>query len=158
MLPIFRVVLDTNYLMSAMLSSRGASAKLIDWLTRDEEYFQLLVSQSIWDEYRTVANWLIPHTRQREKARILQVLLSQSEHVLPAINLTICPDPSDNRFLECAVAGHADYLVTKNIRHFPRGEFAGVKIVRIGAFLERLENAEQSRRRPGQYAIRVRLE
>jgi uncharacterized protein len=29
-------------------------------------------------------------------------------------------DPHDNKFLECADAAHADYLVTGNQRHFPR--------------------------------------
>jgi hypothetical protein len=41
--------------MSSILNARGAPAKLIDWLTRAEDYFQLLVSQPIWDEYSSVA-------------------------------------------------------------------------------------------------------
>jgi uncharacterized protein len=136
---IFRVVIDTNHIMSAILSARGASAKLIEWMTREEDFFRLLISQPIWDEYRTVADWLIPQERQDEKERILRVLLTQSEWFAPEIRLNVCTDPSDNRFLECAVAGGADYLVTKNIRHFPPKEYAGVKIVRIRAFLRALE-------------------
>ena len=136
---VLRVVVDTNHIMSAILSARGASAKLIDWMTREEDYFQLLISQPIWDEYHTVANWLIPDTKQHEKERILHVLLAQPEWIVPETQLDACPDPSDNRFLECAVAGCADYLVTKNIRHFPPKEYAGVKIVRIRAFLRVLE-------------------
>jgi uncharacterized protein len=134
-----RVVIDTNHIMSAILSARGASAKLLDWMTREEDYFRLLMSQPIWDEYRTVANWLIPDTKQYEKERVLHILLTQSERIVPAVQLDVCPDLSDNRFLECAVAGRADYLVTKNIRHFPPKEYAGVKIVRIRAFLRVLE-------------------
>lgn len=56
---LLRVVIDTNHIMSAILSERGASAKLIDWMTREEDYFQLLLSKPIWDEYVAVANWLI---------------------------------------------------------------------------------------------------
>ncbi len=41
---ILRVVIDTNHIMSAILSSRGASAKLIDWMIREEDYFRLLIS------------------------------------------------------------------------------------------------------------------
>jgi predicted nucleic acid-binding protein len=33
MLDILRVVIDTNHIMSAILSAKGASAKLIDWMT-----------------------------------------------------------------------------------------------------------------------------
>jgi uncharacterized protein len=136
---ILRVVIDTNHIMSAILSARGASAKLLDWMTREEDYFRLLISQPVWDEYRAVADWLIPDTKQLEKERVLHVLLTQSEWIAPAVHLGVCPDLSDNRFLECAVAGSADYLVTKNIRHFPPKEYAGVKIVRIRAFLRVLE-------------------
>jgi hypothetical protein len=44
MLDILRVVIDTNHIISAILSARGASAKLIDWMTREEDYFRLLIS------------------------------------------------------------------------------------------------------------------
>jgi putative PIN family toxin of toxin-antitoxin system len=144
---LLRVVIDTNHIMSAILSGRGASAKLIDWMTREEDYFKLLISQPIWNEYSTVADWLIPDSKKCEKERILNVLRFQSEWNEPNIQLNVCTDLSDNRFLECAVAGNADYLVTKNIRHFPPKEYANVKIVRIRQFLKVLEKIEKSRHR-----------
>jgi len=39
--------------------------------------------------------------------------------VIPRAKLTVSPDESDNRFLECAEAARADYLVTGNTKHFP---------------------------------------
>lgn len=132
---ILRIVIDTNHIMSALLSARGASAKLIDWMTRDEDYFRLLLSPPIW---------LIPETRQAEQTRILETLRLQSEWIVPTFELAVCKDKSDNRFIECAVAGNADYLVTKNIRHFPYKEYAGVKIVRIREFLDALEKLAKS--------------
>lgn len=141
---ILRVVIDTNHIISAILSSRGASAKLIDWLTREEDYFTLLISQDIWQEYVTVADWLIPASKYLEKDRIINVLHAQSEWIEPKIRLTVCNDVSDNYFLECAVSGNADYLVTKNIRHFPPKEYSNVRIVRISKFLKELEKIEKS--------------
>ena len=141
---LLRVVVDTNHIISAILSARGASAKLIDWLTREEDSFRLLMSQPIWNEYRTVADWLIPEESQHEKERILNILRLQSDWIEPKINLDVCADASDNCFLECAVEGGADYLVTKNIRHFPPKEYRGVKIVRIRKFLSVLEKNAQS--------------
>ena len=67
MAELLRVVIDTNHIISAILSERGASAKLIDWMTREEDYFQLLLSPPIWLEYEVVANWLIPDSLQSEK-------------------------------------------------------------------------------------------
>lgn len=80
---LLRVVIDTNHIISAILSSRGASAKLIDWMTREEDYFGLLISPPIWDEYTTVADWLIPASKQNEKERIMNVLISQSDWIEP---------------------------------------------------------------------------
>ena len=116
---LLRVVIDTNLIMSAILSDRGAAAKLIDWFTRDEDYFQLLLSEPIWQEYMIVANWLIPNSRSEEKQRIFETLYHHADWIEPMQYLDVCADESDNRFLECAVDGHASYLVTKNIRHFP---------------------------------------
>jgi hypothetical protein len=141
---VLRVVIDTNHIISAILSSRGASAKLIDWMTREEDYFQLLLSQPIWNEYSIVAEWLIPDSRLAEKQRILNILNLQADWIEPTAQLQVCSDVSDNRFLECAVAGKADYLVTKNIRHFPPKEYAGVKIVQIRKFLKVLEKMEKA--------------
>jgi putative PIN family toxin of toxin-antitoxin system len=140
---LLRVVIDTNLIISAILSDRGASAKLIDWMTKEEDYFRLLISQPIWDEYCTVANWLTPETKHAERERILETLRFQAEWIEPEIQLHVCRDLSDNSFLECAVSGGADYLVTKNIRHFPPKEYNRVKIVRIRAFLDILERMER---------------
>jgi putative PIN family toxin of toxin-antitoxin system len=140
-----RVVIDTNHIMSALLSDRGASAKLIDWMTKEDDYFRLLLSKPIWDEYNTVADWLIPESRQVEKQRILEILRLQSEWIEPLFQLQVCSDQSDNRFLECAVAGQGDYLVTKSIRHFPHKEYNGIKIVRVRVFLDVLEQMTASK-------------
>lgn len=142
MTDLLRVVIDTNHIMSAILSSKGASAKLIDWMTKDENYFVLLISEPIWKEYSTVAEWLIPEARQSEKKRIMNVLYNQAEKIEPEFQLNVCSDESDNRFLECAVSGSAEYLVTKNIRDFPPKKYQDVKIVRISKFLKVLENIE----------------
>jgi putative PIN family toxin of toxin-antitoxin system len=128
MLEILRVVIDTNLIISAILNGTGAPAKLIDWM-EDEDYFRLLISQPIWDEYTTVANWLIPDSKQLEKKRVLKTLRDQSDWIEPDFQLSVCSDISDNRFLECAVVGNADYLVTKNIRHFPHKKYENIFLV-----------------------------
>lgn len=84
--------------MSALLSATGASAKLIEWMTREDDYFYLLLSQPIWDEYTAVADWLIPASKQAEKARVFGILSRQAEWVEPEICLNACSDEGDNRF------------------------------------------------------------
>jgi predicted nucleic acid-binding protein len=45
-------------------------------------------------------------------------------------------DPADNKFLECALACQADFLITGNIRHFPFKEFHQTRVVNPGDFIE----------------------
>lgn len=46
-------------------------------------------------------------------------------------------DPEDNKFLECAVAGRAEYLVTGDQDLRELGSYRGVTILTLGEFLER---------------------
>ncbi|MDD5641907.1 MAG: PIN domain-containing protein, partial [Syntrophales bacterium] len=45
-------------------------------------------------------------------------------------------DPADNKFLECALACQADFLITGNTKHFSFKEFHQTKVVGPGEFLE----------------------
>jgi predicted nucleic acid-binding protein len=38
----------------------------------------------------------------------------------PNQRISVAKDPDDNIILKCAVAGQVDYLVTGNLRHFPK--------------------------------------
>ena len=53
----------------------------------------------------------------------------------PQQSLSVCPDPDDNAVLACAVEAQADYLVTRNIKHFPK-EYQGIKVIQPREFLE----------------------
>ncbi len=52
--------------------------------------------------------------------------------------LTISPDDSDNRFIECAEAASADFLITGNKRHFPASH-GKTKIVNAREFLSAIQ-------------------
>jgi len=51
----------------------------------------------------------------------------------------ICKDSDDDKFLETALAGGADFLVTKNLKHFPHKSYQSVRIVNVTKFLQALE-------------------
>jgi predicted nucleic acid-binding protein len=56
----------------------------------------------------------------QEVAHFLTRLRSASILVAPTHRVSASPDEPDNRFLECAEAAGADFLVTGNKRHFPK--------------------------------------
>lgn len=51
---------------------------------------------------------------------LLHVISKRATLVEPANRVTVSPHESDNRFLECAEAAQAEFLVTGNKRHFPK--------------------------------------
>ena len=65
-----------------------------------------------------------------EEVRALLDLLCRCGNLLDALpTVAISPDPDDNKFIACAVAGKADFLVTGNKRHFPQSQDIAAKVV-----------------------------
>jgi putative PIN family toxin of toxin-antitoxin system len=131
-----RVVLDTNILVSACWKPGGLEAQLADLAITGQ--IIACISPQVLGEYRDVLS-------RRKLASICdraQQLLSALERVAVSVEsatpITESIDDDDNRFLECAVAAAADYLVTGNLRHYP-AELAGphgtIRIVNARTFL-----------------------
>jgi putative PIN family toxin of toxin-antitoxin system len=121
-----RVVLDTNVLVSGLLKPAGNERRVLRLgLARK---FTLLLSAPILAEYELV----LPRPRFKlqpaEVSHTLESLRKVAEWVEPDITLNVTKDEHDNRFLECAVAGRADCLVTGNAKHFP-ARWKGTSIV-----------------------------
>ncbi len=53
--------------------------------------------------------------------------------------LHVCKDVDDDKFLETAVIASADFLVTKNTKHFPAKRYQSVRIVTVSKFLDLVE-------------------
>jgi putative PIN family toxin of toxin-antitoxin system len=122
--------------MSALINRSGASAKILQrWRARQ---FILIISAAIEFEYTDV---LLNSTQI--PAQEVQALLEEVRtHALVAPisgALHVCKDPDDDIFLETAMTGKADFLVTKNLKHFPKKSYQGIKIVKVSTFLRELE-------------------
>ncbi|MBI2060213.1 MAG: putative toxin-antitoxin system toxin component, PIN family [Nitrospirae bacterium] len=105
-----RAVLDTNVLISAFLNRKGIPYRLYRAARR--RAFTLVLSESVLEELRRV--WLEKFLIPRQNVEIrLNRLRARFELVAPLIRLSLVRrKDSDNRILEAAVAGRADYLVT----------------------------------------------
>ena len=129
---MIRVVLDTNVLVSAVIKTQGAEAAALDLATQHRA--QLCVSEPILKEYIEV---LYRPKLRLDRVRVLRVLEFISREgltIAPRVILAACPDEPDNRFLECADAASAEYLVTGNKRHFPE-RWKSTSIVNARDFL-----------------------
>ena len=113
-----RLVIDTNVLVSAAIKPAGLQRTVL--LLAVTKPARLYVSRAILEEYREVLGR--PELRIRKGARqqLLQLIKNHSFTMVPARRLDVAADPDDNIFLECAEATRADYLITGNLKHFPR--------------------------------------
>jgi putative PIN family toxin of toxin-antitoxin system len=137
-----RVVLDTDVLVAALRSDRGASRELVRMAV--DGAFALLLSVPLVIEYEAVLTrpeqLTASKLRAMEVGTVLDVLVSVADPVRlsfrwrPALG-----DPSNDMVLETAVNGGADLLVTFNRRHFTSaaGQFQ-LEVVSPGQALERL--------------------
>jgi len=131
-----RVVADTNVLVSALLFG-GPPEQIVLAGLRGE--IQLLTSSPLLKELERVLKGkfkLNLHLVRNiiEEIKEVAELVEISSH----INVISYPD-DDNRVLECAVDGKAEFIVTGDTKHIlPLKEFRGTKILSPSEFLNRL--------------------
>ena len=131
-----KVVIDTNLFVSGLLNPlSGKPAKLIDFLPLRHKRYQLLVSREIFEEYEAVLN-RFERISSTKRKKLLAKIRAHSIWIKPQKSFTVIKeDTDDNKFLECAVAGKADFIVSGDKHLLALKEFRGIKIITIGKCL-----------------------
>jgi uncharacterized protein len=117
MIPL-RLVVDTNIVVSAALKPEGRGRTVL--LLAITAPARLYVSHVILTEYREVLSRPEFQIRKGLRRQLLDLIRQRAHLVKPVRRVQVTQDPEDNIFIECADAARADYLVTGNLRHFPR--------------------------------------
>lgn len=125
-------VFDTNVIVSAALVPGSIPASLVALALSGG--VALYLSPAIYGEYWAVLRRPKFGFRPASVQAFLRDLRRVSVMVHPSASLSVSPDEPDNRFLECALAGRVDYLVTGNARDFPGPEYQDVRIVSPAEF------------------------
>lgn len=111
-----RLVIDTNVFVSGLISGSASPAQILRAIHRRKLVH--LVSDPIVEEYLRVLSY--PQIRRFKKitdefvADIAAYLVYQTERVELVSSVRLSPDPDDDVFLETAVDGRADWLVTND--------------------------------------------
>ena len=132
-----KVVLDANILISFLLTHSETISKIIDGWERQK--FTILATSEIITEVRQVVERFVAAKLIKEsEALALLDRLEEESLIVPSLStLTISPDNKDNRYLECAKDGNADYLVTGDKKHLLRfGKFEKTKIISPAQFVQ----------------------
>lgn len=130
-----RIVLDTNVFISGIFFTGPPYQILKAW--RDGKV-QLLVSPSILDEYQRIAVELALQFHDVDLRPFWDLLTIQAEIVLaPTLPQVIHDEPSDDKFLEAAVAGNASYIISGDKHLLKLSEFQGIQILKPKDFVQR---------------------
>ena len=129
-----RVVLDTNVLLSACLKPSGLEARVVEMALSGE--VEACDTDAVWAEYEEVLRREKFCAFQIRAEEILAGIGSCAVRVIAEETITAASDEDDNRFLECALAAGASFLITGNLRHYPP-EWRGTQMVNARAFIQR---------------------
>lgn len=128
-----KVVFDTNVLISALAFPGGRGEAALRRIIEEQD--ALLISPPILDELLGVLARKFARDGE-ELARVAVFLSDLAETVRPRARLKVVADDPDNRILECAVAGHADAIVTGDRALLALGTFRGVRLLTLAGYLD----------------------
>jgi len=138
---MIRAFLDANVFVSGILSQNGPPGRILkDWF---EQRFELATSSALLAELRRVLNYSKVRRRhgwsEAELDEFLENIESLAVIVPGELRLNvITDDPSDDRYLECALESGASYLVSGDHHLLELGYFREVEILSPRAFLKLL--------------------
>jgi putative PIN family toxin of toxin-antitoxin system len=131
------VVLDTNVMISALLSPRGTPAKIMEYW--ETEAFEVAISQPLLDEFeRALGYERVKRYFKRPQEKInalLKRLKTVGISVDPQVELNVIEADPDNRVSLCALAANATYIITGDEHLLALEEYQGVMIIPPVGFL-----------------------
>ncbi|MBN1694508.1 putative toxin-antitoxin system toxin component, PIN family [candidate division WOR-3 bacterium] len=131
---MFKVVFDTNVLISAILFG-GSPRKCLELAIEGE--IELYISKEIISEIEGVLAREKFNIAEENIRYIISSLDSIAELVSPKIKLDIIKkDPQDNTLLECAIESEADFIISGDAHLLELSEFRKIKILKPADFLK----------------------
>ena len=133
-----RVILVTNIIISSALG--GALVLVLEkW---NEGKFTVIVTTDVVSEYFEVLNRPKFNLTQETIDKITRYIYQFSEFVVPEEQIRfIEDDPKDDKFLEAAVVGKVDLIVSGDNHLLALKEFRSIPIISGREFLDWLTNA-----------------
>ena len=131
-----RFVLDNNILVSALLVKNSAPFWVIK---KVEEMGVILYSEATLLELNQVLNRkkFVKYFTVEEKQEFIVKLIESAELVAITESIDVCRDPKDNKFLELAVSGEADFIVSGDRDLLVLNPFRNIEIITANDFLTR---------------------
>ena len=131
-----RIVADTNSLVSRLLLPQSVPAKAVRKAVNDG---QLLICDATLEELADVLSRpkFDPYVSVEDRQEFIRVLNRVAERVDVISPVKACRDPKDDKFLEVAINGEADLIVTGDKDLLALHPFRGVQIITPREYIDR---------------------
>jgi putative PIN family toxin of toxin-antitoxin system len=135
---VTRAVIDTNVLIHYLIRPGAAVREIIEQLWVDEQFVMLTSPELLAELDDVLARPRIRKLIHAEDADALLGAIQLRAEVIPAIETVpeYTRDRKDDKFVACAIAGRADFLVTTDEDILVLGELGGVRFVTPYAFVQ----------------------
>jgi len=129
-----RLVVDTNVFVSAALKDNSLPFFVVRWIERHDGLLKSVATEQQLLEVLArpyIAAATIPALREG-----VGRLLAAAELIPIVERITACRDPTDDKFLELAVNGRADLIVSADADLLALNPFHGIPIVTPAVFVQ----------------------
>ncbi len=135
-----RYVFDTNVLVSALILEHSKPGQAFRNALQNG---QVLLSLSALEEIAAVMSRekFLRYVTEKDRDEFLQALVGRARFIEPGAQIRICRDPKDDKFLELAVSGSADHIISGDADLLALSPFRGIEILTPDDFLKRLEDS-----------------
>ena len=133
---MYQIVIDTNVLVAALLSNRGASHRLLG-LVGDDRWRMNLSVPLVLEYEQTLKRVCAGEALSgADIDGVLHFLCANANlRLIFFLWRPLLPDPGDHFVLELAVESRADFLLTFNTKDFAGAEQFGIRVIRPREFL-----------------------
>jgi putative PIN family toxin of toxin-antitoxin system len=136
-----RVIVDTNTFVSAAIFDSSVPRQVIN---KVKSIGIILISPQTTEELYSVFSRekFNKYLTRSERAQFLQSVLDEVESVVTTSHITDCRDPRDNKFLELAVDGNAQYIITGDDDLLQLSPYHGIKILTPAEFIKEMNEGK----------------
>lgn len=131
-----KLVVDTNVLVSGIFFSGPPYRILNAWR---QGKIELVLSPEIFSEYQRVAEKLSNQFAMIKLSPWLELLLANSSIVKPApLEEPVCEDPSDDKFIACAIAGDTQLIISGDKHLLDVSGYRDITVLKPRTFVDKI--------------------
>lgn len=137
---MLRVVLNANVFVSAYIRPQGPPGQIIERFVRDGA-FRVVLTEPIVEEVLQALAYPKVQTAARSKTEPelwFEDIVVLSQLVAGDVEVAVCGDPDDDKYVAAAIEGRAAFVVTGDPDLLTLGEHKGIRIITPRAFLDLL--------------------